>query len=411
VSSCVLIVDLAAPPQAIMQMPGYDRAFILVRYSKKPIGVLQVELNNHKLSYSELIEKIQEDGQVLYNLEETILTDWLLQKYQKKETLSTSWSVVICTCERPQDLRRCLDSICSSLPEGGEVIVVDNSPITDDTRNLVEEYPVRYLLEERKGLNWARQSGARAANGDVVIYTDDDVVVDEGWIISILKPFENPRVAAATGLIMPLELHTKAQELFEVYGGFSRGFKRRSFDYQNIAPPAAGYVGAGANMAVRRNLTLEMKLFEAELDAGTAARTGGDAYAFYKLLSSGFIIEYVPEALVFHRHRKGYAELKKTLADYSIGGFAFLTRCFVLHKDWSAIAVAFSWFWQDHCHQLARSLLRPIMKSKKGLPLDLVLHQILSIPRGIKAYFSTIKVENDYLRKKDEKVRISERSV
>ena len=55
---------------------------------------------------------------------------------------------------------------------------------------------------------------------------------------------------------------------------------------------AAGIVGAGANMAFRRSLLLELGLFEAELDCGTVTRTGGDAYAFYQVLVEGFQIVY-----------------------------------------------------------------------------------------------------------------------
>jgi GT2 family glycosyltransferase len=411
VSLSVVDIDLAYSVKEDLELPGYDKAFILLRYSGKPVGVVKVGLKNQKLAFGDIVSAIQDDVEVRYNLEETVLANWLLKNVRVKKLKPISWSVVVCTRERPNDLMRCLESICSNLPPGGEVIVVDNAPSSDNTRKIVDEFPVGYLVEERIGLNWARSKGAKSAKGEVVIFTDDDVVVDKRWISSILEPFENPRVAAVTGLIMPLELETSAQVMFETYGGFSRGFRKRSFDYQNIAPPAAGYVGAGANMAIRRELIRDMKLFEAELDAGTSARTGGDAYAFYQLLSAGFQIEYNPEALVFHRHRREYSDLKKTLGYYSIGGFAFLTRCFFIHKDWSALAIAISWVWQDHCHQFARSILWPWVKSEKRLPLDLVTHQIFSIPRGIWAHFSSIRREKDYRVADDENVKTVERAL
>jgi hypothetical protein len=64
------------------------------------------------------------------------------------------------------DLMRCLKSICSPLPPGGEVIVIDNAPSSDKTRKLVDEFPVGYLVEERIGLNWARSKGAKSAKGE-----------------------------------------------------------------------------------------------------------------------------------------------------------------------------------------------------------------------------------------------------
>jgi hypothetical protein len=100
---------------------------------------------------------------------------------------------------------------------------------------------------------------------------------------------------------------------------------------------------------------------------------------------------YNPAALVWHRHRSEYAELRKTLTGYSVGGYAFLTRCFVQHGDWQALAVGASWFYQDHLHQLARVLLR----RTKRLPLSLVIAQIVSVPRGPLAYFASRKKEHN----------------
>jgi glycosyltransferase involved in cell wall biosynthesis len=257
--------------------------------------------------------------------------------------------------------------------------------------------PVRYLREQRPGLNRARSRGAREARGEIVLYTDDDVRPDPNWITAMLEPFSNPRVAAVTGLVMPLELESRAQFLFEAYGGFGRGFERRVFDYTNLAPSAAGVAGAGASMAFRRDLLVGMGLFEAELDAGTVTETGGDSYAFYQLLAEGFQIVYNPEALVWHRHRRELDDLRATLASYSVGGFAFLTRCLLEHGDWQAMAIALEWLLSDHLPQLGRSLfgwIRPNVDRPDRLPLSLVLPQFAGIIRGIRAHFVARRIES-----------------
>ena len=215
------------------------------------------------------------------------------------------------------------------------------------------------------------------------------MVVEPGWVGAMLGPFEHARVGAVTGLTLPLELETHAQEVFEWYGGFGRGFRRRVFDYTIMAPAAAGVVGAGANMALRRDLILHLGLFDAELDCGTVARTGGDAYAFYQVLCEGYQIVYEPAALVRHRHRQDDAALRRTLIGYSVGGFAFLTRCLHRHGDWQALPVAAEWFISDHVRQLVRALLR----RPRALPLDLVLAQIAAIPLGPWAYFASLAAE------------------
>jgi len=109
------------------------------------------------------------------------------------------------------------------------VLVVDNDPSDDRTARLSKGFPVRYVLEPRRGLNWARTRGAEEASGEIVVFIDDDAISGNGWLDAILEPFANPEVAAVTGLVMPAELEYDAQEQFERYCGFARGFRRREY--------------------------------------------------------------------------------------------------------------------------------------------------------------------------------------
>jgi glycosyltransferase involved in cell wall biosynthesis len=385
-TACVLDVELSQALPAGDQALPYAEADVLLRWHGRPVGRVRVPLAAGRLRMAEIQSAIEADHALTVRLAEARLAGWLLANVPATPPPALRWSVVICTRDRTEDLARCLEALLQINLSGGEIIVVDNAPSDDCTARLSAGYPVRYVREDRPGLNWARMRGAQAASGEVVLYSDDDVVVDPGWVVALLAPFAHPRVGAVTGLTVPLELETAAQELFEQYGGFGRGYRRRVFDYTIMAPAAAGIVGAGANMAFRRSLLLELGLFEAELDCGTVTRTGGDAYAFYKLLAEGFQIVYEPAALVRHRHRRDYASLRRTLAGYSVGGFAFLTRCWHQHGDWQALAVAAEWFWTDHCRQLARALLRRPL----ALPLDLVLAQIAAIPLGPWAYLASL---------------------
>jgi glycosyltransferase involved in cell wall biosynthesis len=393
VSTRILEFELSERIPKLVDLNGDTRVMALLRFQGCPAGTLHIECAQGVLTQEQLLQALEADEALSSRLSKRYLKSWLLQKAPVYPVELPTWSVIICTRDRPEQLIRCLESISQaqnqpSLPEG-EVIVVDNASAGEETARLSARLPVRYLREDRPGLNWARSAGARFASGEVVIYADDDVVVDGGWIRGMLQPFQNPRVGAVTGLILPLELETPAQELFEEYGGFGRGFEKRIFDYTNIAPSAAGYVGAGASMALRRSLVNELGLFDAELDCGTKAETGGDAYAFYRLLAGGYQIAYNPEALSWHHHRRDYVSLRRTLAGYSVGGFAFLTRCLILHKDFQAPVTAAFWLWSDHARQLAHAMLG----KPNALPLDLVLAQFAGVLRGIRAYFSTRRHE------------------
>src|SRR5690242_12762543 len=72
-------------------------------------------------------------------------------------------SVVICTRNRPIALKKCIQSLLNNEDKNFELIVVDNAPDNDDTKKIVEQFPdVRYVFEERKGLDIARNTGAKA---------------------------------------------------------------------------------------------------------------------------------------------------------------------------------------------------------------------------------------------------------
>jgi glycosyltransferase involved in cell wall biosynthesis len=365
----ILDVELTAPPAPI-DLGAHRHAFVLLRLRGRPIGSVRLPCPTGTLEPAALRAAMERDRELRERLARAELRDRLLAAVSSEPAALPTWTVVVCTRERPDDLRRCIESLLAlDAPPGGEILVVDNAPATDATRALVAGYPVRYARENRPGLNWARTTGARLARGEVVCYTDDDVVVDRGWLRALLAPFADPRVAAVTGIALPLELETEAQDRFEDYGGFGRGYEPWSFDLHVIQPTEAGRVGAGANMAIRRALLTELRLFEAELDCGTVARTGGDTYAFYRLLADGWRITYTPEAFVWHRHRRDLAALRRTLRDYSVGGFAFLLRCLVEHGDWSAVGVGVSWFLHDHVKGLVRTLLR----RPGALPFSLLL--------------------------------------
>lgn len=86
-------------------------------------------------------------------------------------------SIVICTYNRREDLRRGLDALAALTYPDREVIVVDNRS-TDGTAELLAGYPVRRVLEERQGVSHARNAGIEAARGDWLLYFDDDASVE-----------------------------------------------------------------------------------------------------------------------------------------------------------------------------------------------------------------------------------------
>lgn len=262
------------------------------------------------------------------------IIDPVLGYYEKinsgeKKSQEGRLSVVICTRNRPADLERSIRSLMNSEDKDFELIVVDNAPDDDRTARVVACFPgVRYVNEPRPGLDIARNTGARVAGTEIVAYTDDDVEVSRAWTGQVKAAFADPLVMAVTGLVIPKQLETQSQYLFEKYWGFNKGYLPRTFDqewFRACLPYGAPVweIGAGANMAFRRDIFLLAGWFDERLDVG-AAGCSGDSEMWYRVLAEGWNCRYLPQLVVYHHHRKSMAELRRQLFFYMRGHIAAL---------------------------------------------------------------------------------------
>ncbi|KOX01578.1 glycosyl transferase family 2 [Streptomyces sp. NRRL B-1140] len=248
-------------------------------------------------------------------------------------------SVVVATRERAGQLARALDSLLAQDHPRFEVVVVDNAPVTGETRELVErKYAerVRYVCEPVPGLAAAHNAGLEAVRGEVVAFTDDDVVADPRWLTELAAPFAaDPGLGCCTGLILPARLTTPAQVLLESHGGFAKGFTPRTYDPERppgdepLFPFTAGRFGSGANMAFRTAVLRSVGGFDPATGAGTAARGGDDLYGFVRVLAQGHRLRYTPYALVWHHHRETWRDLETQAYGYGAGLTAYLTAVLV----------------------------------------------------------------------------------
>lgn len=292
---------------------------------------------------------------------------------------SSSVSVVVCTRDRPRDLERCLESLVALDPPAHEVIVVDNCPATGATRELCARFPVEYVLEPQPGQSRARNRGLAHATGELVAFTDDDCVADPGWLSGLAREYADQRVMAVTGVVVPLELETPSQYLFEAQGGFRRGFKRRVLDGVRVEPAtSAGLAGAGANATFRRRVFDEIGPFCEWLGPGTPVRAADDNDIFCRILSAGYTIVYDPGLLVWHRHRRDPRGLRDVLFDYGVSSSAFAIRKLVSERDLAAARIL-GWWW---LHRLPRDLARALSRRPARLPLRCVLAEARGVVAG-----------------------------
>ncbi|MFD6551515.1 glycosyltransferase [Streptomyces sp. NPDC058398] len=243
-------------------------------------------------------------------------------------------SVVVATRDRPEKLRHCLRSLLRSTYPDFDIIVVDNAPADDTTEVLVRsEFTGRvlYVREPVAGLARAHNVGLGRARGSVVAFTDDDTLVDPGWLSAVAGTFaHDPRIGCVTGLIVPAELETQAQTALERQGGFAKGYVPRTWSL--FDPPAdplfpftAGRFGSGANMAFRTTVLRALGGFDTATGAGTPGRGGDDLLAFFEILTAGHTLAYQPSAVVWHCHRRTMDAVAAQAFGYGAGLGAYLT--------------------------------------------------------------------------------------
>jgi GT2 family glycosyltransferase len=246
-------------------------------------------------------------------------------------------TVVVCTRDRPDSVMVALRGLAAARYRPIEVVVVDNAPSSDATMNAVlaelgDDPRFRYVREPRPGLSCARNRGVAEASGEIIAFTDDDVIIDPRWLDGILRGFRAvPGAGCVTGLIATAEIENEAQLYFHLRAGWGTACERRIFDLTEhrddsaLYPYSAGIFGAGANFAIKRRVLKEVGGFDEALGAGTPSGGGEDLNMFVRVILGGHRLVYEPSAIVSHVHRASTAELSRQMFAYGTGCTAALT--------------------------------------------------------------------------------------
>lgn len=399
----VIEIELSQSIPDIDKLEDYISVKALVRLHGVPLGYVQAPVTLGRCSSQTLSNIILEHyswaiiAQLLKNglaspdrPEDLRLEDLINLPPAPFEGEMPRVTVAVCTRDRPDDMKLCLEAICQLDYPNLEILVVDNAPKTEGTKTLIDNYypQVRYVREPRPGLDWARNRAILEATGEIIAYTDDDVVVDKGWVKAIAQTFaENSEVMAITGLVAPYELETEAQVLFEDYGGFGRGFEQKWYQVQSgQAFPwqwlGAGQFGTGANMAFRRSVFDEIGYFDPALDVGTPTNGGGDLEMYFRVLKAGHTLVYEPKALIWHRHRRDYAQLRRQISfNGSLYALWFSIALAYPEEIFSCLKIAVWWmfYWN-----LRRTLIATLHKTQ--FPKDLILAEFQGAFAGMLAY-------------------------
>jgi glycosyltransferase involved in cell wall biosynthesis len=240
-------------------------------------------------------------------------------------------SIIICTYNGENKLPLTLESISrAALPEDSctELIVIDNNS-SDSTKSVIanfshkSSFPVKYFFEPKKGLSNARNLGLKEALGDIIIFTDDDCIVDRNWLMEIFAEFQSdPNLMVLGGRV---ELYNHKDKPVTLYPLTQRRKFTSSSQIFVLLP--------GCNMSFRKSVFRDIGKFDINFGAGKKIPSAEDSDFFYRAFRKNFKMVYSPDVLIYHNHgRRNDGEVKKLLKGYVIGQGAFYCK-YILKKD------------------------------------------------------------------------------
>lgn len=269
-------------------------------------------------------------------------------------------SVIVVTRNNAELLE---DALASVLADGSrvsrELIVVDNGS-TDETQDVAARaaatapWEVRILRVQEAGLSRGRNAAIACARGDLLLFTDDDVLVEDGWADALVHAFDAPDVGFAAGRTFPIwPVEPPAWldgEQRIVLALYDHGPESREL--------GAGEYGAGANMAIRRSLLADYDPpFEPVLGHQGGRLFAGEETLLVDRLRTRSRLVYVPAAVVRHRVRAERMTLEFLRRSYFDRGAASY-RYQVLSEGGSGLGLARRLVRAQRAARKARGLAR-----------------------------------------------------
>lgn len=212
-------------------------------------------------------------------------------------------TIAICTYNRAPWLRQALAGMVQQdFPPGSfEILVVDNNS-TDDTEAVVAGFSntvptPRRVVETRQGANFARNRALQEAHGEIIVYADDDILVEPSWLRLLVAPFfsaAGPKIGAVAGEVVPV--------FPDGCPDWVAGFHGPQAFRSDVGPIGNLRVPMSANLAFRRDVLRQLGGFDTGLTReGGALFSADENVVMRKLHSAGYEAWFVPEASVQHQ--------------------------------------------------------------------------------------------------------------
>lgn len=390
-------IELTTPLQPLLLAKDARGLGLVATWHGRPVGFLMQECAGGTRFDPARLERMLAGDVAQTSIAQQLRAE-LLAKIAPPRSPPRTLTIAICTrngAERVERLLKTIAKLCQSdvaRLSAIEVLIVDNASTDSQTRelarrneNLANGVALRHVFEAKAGLNFARNRALREANGNWLAFLDDDVTVDQKWLSGLLGAWAAyPDALGVTGLVLPLELESESQILFEQGGGFRRGFETIVYRGPThpgapLYPVAAGQFGAGANMAFQVTALRAVGAFDEALDTGQPLPGGGDLDIFQKIAAAGGPLVYEPTFTVFHEHRKDLPGLQRQYESWGRGFMAYVDATFRRNPSARPALVRLVVWWMTY---MLRRTLRSL-RGREPLPTRMILAEFAGGLRGL----------------------------
>jgi glycosyltransferase involved in cell wall biosynthesis len=287
-------------------------------------------------------------------------------------------SIVICTRDRGASLLPTVESVLADAPGDGsaEVLVIDQGQSDEVERALApilaRDARLRYQRDDSAGLSVARNAGLRLARGTLIAFTDDDCVVEPGWVAALTDAFAaHPEAGVIFGHVACAE-HNPGQ-------GYLPGFKasegwltrRRMF-------AGAGHWGMGANMALRRSTYEQVGPFDALLGAGAPLKSAEEVDYVLRVVRRGIGVYHCAAARVVHYGFRPWASASGLMKGAGLGIGAMYAKQVRAGNLFATLLLL------SELRGRAWDVLRNALRGRRPLGANTLLYELKGLWRGLR---------------------------
>lgn len=224
-------------------------------------------------------------------------------------------SIIVTVYNASKTLSDCLDSLMKlDFPiDNREIIVVDNNS-TDNSKDIIHRYPVKYVFEPIKGRGRARNTGIKASCDKYIAFTDSDCVVDKSWLKQLIKGFDSKDIAACGGRIIAF----KTDNWLERYAESRQLLGQQKAIVCEISRDVPRVVTA--NAIFRRDILEKLGNFDEDLI------TSEDTEIGWRIAFRGLGLKYVSSAIVYHKHISRFWHYCLHQVDFGLAAYIFMKK-------------------------------------------------------------------------------------